>query len=99
MPASSASDVNIDTSIYFRDGRKKIDFVLVYEENLTAGAGARVPRRPSVMTPPPPIMLTDKKVAKLEAWRQRFMGNLRKAGLEMEEVSFKLYLEYIINIK
>ncbi|XP_046671611.1 anoctamin-7-like isoform X2 [Homalodisca vitripennis] len=72
-----------DMSTYFRDGRRKIDFVMVYEETLVAGSSAQS-RRASVMVPHPVHML-DKKLAKHENWRQRFMSNLRKAGLDMEE--------------
>lgn len=72
-----------DPSTYFRDARRKIDFVMVYEETMVAGSAQS--RRASVMTPPPAHLL-DKKLLKHENWRHRFMSNLRKAGLDMEEV-------------
>ncbi|XP_054265899.1 anoctamin-7-like isoform X2 [Macrosteles quadrilineatus] len=71
-----------DPSTYFRDARRKIDFVMVYEETMVAGSAQS--RRASVMTPPPAHLL-DKKLLKHENWRHRFMSNLRKAGLDMEE--------------
>lgn len=73
-----------DMSTYFKDGRRKIDFVMVYEENMEVGNSSHN-RRASVLTPLP-LHLMDKKLAKHDNWRQRFMSNLRKAGLEIEEV-------------
>lgn len=85
-----------DLSTFFRDGRRKIDFVLVYEEALTTSS--IVGRRASLMVPPHPIHLQDKKMAKHENWRQRFMANLRKAGLDMEEVCFLNLTFHLIDI-
>jgi hypothetical protein len=64
-----------DSSTFFRDGRRKIDFVLVYEENS---------RRSTVLD-----ASGDRKTNKVDTWRQRFMANLRREGLDMEEVSSK----------
>jgi hypothetical protein len=61
-----------DSSTFFRDGRRKIDFVLVYEENS---------RRSTLLD-----TSGDRKTNKLNTWRQRFMANLRREGLDMEEV-------------
>jgi hypothetical protein len=66
-----------DSSIFFRDGLRKTDFVLVYEET---------PRR-CASTGPTALDTCGDRRAKLETWRQRFMTNLRRAGLDMEEVS------------
>jgi hypothetical protein len=65
-----------DSSTFFRDGRRKIDFVLVYEENS---------RRCTVLD-----TSGDRKTTKLDTWRQRFMANLRREGLDMEEVRSEL---------
>ena len=54
-------------STFFRDGRRKVDFVLVYET--------------SEVTP-----ANDKKALRQESSRQRFMNNLVKAGLDVEQV-------------
>lgn len=78
-----------DMSTYFKDGRRKIDFVMVYEENMEVGNSSHN-RRASVLTPLP-LHLMDKKLAKHDNWRQRFMSNLRKAGLEIEEVIILSY--------
>jgi hypothetical protein len=65
-----------DSSTFFRDGLRKIDFVMVYEET---------PRR-HTSTGPTVLDTPGDRRAKLETWRQRFMTNLRRAGLDMEEV-------------
>lgn len=78
-----------DMSTYFKDGRRKIDFVMVYEENMEVGNSSHN-RRASMLTPLP-LHLMDKKLAKHDNWRQRFMSNLRKAGLEIEEVILSVY--------
>lgn len=67
-----------DSSTFFRDGRRKIDFVLVYEENS---------RRSTLLD-----TCGDRKTNKLDTWRKRFMANLRREGLDMEEVRRKLML-------
>jgi hypothetical protein len=66
-----------DSSTFFRDGHRKIDFVLVYEENS---------RRPTALD-----TSGDRKTNKLDTWRQRFMANLRREGLDMEEVCNELW--------
>lgn len=53
-----------DNGIFFRDGLRKIDFILVHEEGGTSGL---IPRRRG------------------EKWRRKFLCNLRKMGLDMEE--------------
>lgn len=71
-----------DSSTFFRDGRRKIDFVLVYEENA---------RRSSSVGSAALETHGDKKGSKLEDRRLRFMANLRRAGLDMEEVRDYFY--------
>ncbi|XP_076365201.1 anoctamin-7-like isoform X1 [Tachypleus tridentatus] len=62
-----------DKGTYFRDGKRKIDFVLVYEEPIGEAFNTQ------------PAQKASKKAHKHEAWRKKFMSNLRKAGLDMEE--------------
>ncbi|XP_023213768.1 anoctamin-7-like isoform X2 [Centruroides sculpturatus] len=62
-----------DKSTYFRDGKRKIDFVLVYEEVSDENIKNQQ------------IQKSMRKSQKHEMWRQKFMSNLRKAGLDMEE--------------
>ncbi|XP_055953568.1 anoctamin-7-like [Argiope bruennichi] len=59
-----------DKYTYFRDGKRKIDYVLVYEESSDE------------RTLPKGFA---QKTHKHEAWRKKFMANLVKAGLHMEE--------------
>jgi anoctamin-7 len=74
-PPNPETITNPDNSTFFRDGHRKIDFVLVYEET---------PRRCASVGPSVLDTSGDRR-AKLETWRQRFMTNLRRAGLDMEE--------------
>jgi hypothetical protein len=78
FPTNSEPTTTDDSSTFFRDGRRKIDFVLVYEENS---------RRSTLQD-----TSGDRKTNKLDMWRQRFMANLRREGLDMEEVGRKFML-------
>ena len=79
-PVNVGPVVPSDSSTYFRDGRRKIDFVLVYEETTRSGG-----RSSSISSAIHEVGGDKKRSTKLEAWRQRFMTNLRKTGLDMEE--------------
>lgn len=52
--------------------RRSIDFILVYEEYKASSDGGAQVERPHH--------------ERHERWRTKFMGNLRKIGLDMEEV-------------
>lgn len=94
---SDADDAAVDQvgvpyeskGLYFRDGRRKIDYVLVYEE--PKPKGSKLSKRssaamddsegePLTNKPRDPVTLN-----RHERWRTKFMGNLRKIGLDMEE--------------
>ena len=70
-------------SCFFRDGKRRIDYILVYEDTTIQG---KVRGR-----------LAEKRFLKQEAWRGRFRANLRKAGLQMEEVSRVVRLKGFAN--
>ncbi|BFZ23683.1 hypothetical protein BsWGS_26722 [Bradybaena similaris] len=56
-----------DKAMFFNDGERKIDFVLVYEEQIeTKRCHSAAEER-------------------IKKWRQKFLKNLQKAGLQMEE--------------
>ncbi|XP_065333493.1 anoctamin-7-like isoform X2 [Cloeon dipterum] len=80
MPSTSTAQVDMAT--FFKDGLRKIDFVLVYEENAMARAAAAAAGAASV-----PISGGGggRRAGKHETWRQRFMANLKRVGLDMEE--------------
>ncbi|KAG1673584.1 Anoctamin-7 [Nymphon striatum] len=75
-------DLSPNKDICFRDGKRKIDYVLAYEE----------------------IRKPDKKqkilFARHEKWRQKFLSNLRKVGLDMEEeaVESEKKVTYLIKL-
>jgi Dimerisation domain of Ca+-activated chloride-channel, anoctamin len=79
-----------DQATFFKDGLRKIDFVLVYEESALARAAAMAAGTASV-----PIA-SGRRSGKYDLWRYRFMANLRKVGLDMEEVGvqFFKYISY-----
>ncbi|XP_048241340.1 anoctamin-7-like isoform X3 [Haliotis rufescens] len=56
---------------YFKDERRKIDFVIVYEDSLDKKLGVKPAEEKHVQ------------------WREKFMRNIRKAGLETEEESLE----------
>ena len=65
------------------------DFVLVYEEDMEALEKRKNDR------PGPPEKKDKSKMTskdKAEMWRNKFTNNLRKAGLEMEEVKYLILL-------
>lgn len=62
---------------FFKDGRKRIDFVLVYEEEMEQSMKSVSTEKGS----------TEK--GSLEHKRAKFLENLKKAGLEMEEESIQ----------
>uniref|UniRef100_T1ISC6 Anoctamin n=1 Tax=Strigamia maritima TaxID=126957 RepID=T1ISC6_STRMM len=71
-----------DKDTYFRDGKRKIDFILVYEESNSSTSDSSSPKLTKRLTRQES---KNDKSQKLEYWRQKFMSNLRKAGLDMEE--------------
>ncbi|CAH1405158.1 unnamed protein product [Nezara viridula] len=73
---SSANGVE-ERLCYLRDGKRKVDFVLVYE---TVGPSRRGSVPASQLS-----AVQDKKLMKQEQWRRKFMENLSNAGLDMEE--------------
>ncbi|XP_076085009.1 anoctamin-7-like isoform X2 [Mytilus galloprovincialis] len=66
MSAKAKTPVPLEDTCFFRDGERRIDFILVYEELLETKS-------------------SNSEVVKVGKWRQKFMKNLRKVGLEMEE--------------
>lgn len=67
MEAKTKNSVEEETC-FFRDGKRGIDFILVYEEELESKS-------------------SNSELVKISKWRQKFIKNLRKIGLEMEEES------------
>ncbi|XP_059486515.1 anoctamin-7-like isoform X2 [Neocloeon triangulifer] len=76
----STSGPTPDQATYFKDGQRKIDFMLVFEESAMARAAAMAAGAASV-----PISGGGRRSGKHETWRQRFMANLKRVGLDMEE--------------
>ncbi|XP_050721652.1 uncharacterized protein LOC127001296 [Eriocheir sinensis] len=70
-----------DATTFFRDGRRRIDYVLVYED--AEGAARRTQEREKTLI----RTVSEKRMKKHETWREKFMTSLMKAGLHMEEVS------------
>ncbi|XP_021368581.1 anoctamin-7-like isoform X2 [Mizuhopecten yessoensis] len=57
-----------DRGCFFKDGYRRIDFILVYEEEVEKK-----------------VKSNSVEIEKLEKWRAKFLNNIRKTGLEIEE--------------
>jgi hypothetical protein len=69
-----------DQGLFFNDGKRKIDFILTYEEHVEKKSSSA----------------SEDKVKK---WRQKFIKNLKKAGINMEESSVDTHYETVENEK
>uniref|UniRef100_A0A8D3A858 Anoctamin n=2 Tax=Scophthalmus maximus TaxID=52904 RepID=A0A8D3A858_SCOMX len=74
---------------YFRDGRTKIDFVLVWEvrsRRKRRGKGkSEVTSEEGTSVPTEEKSRSERRKAQLAQWRERFVQNLESAGLLMEK--------------
>jgi hypothetical protein len=61
-----------------------VDYVLVYEEDLET---IELKKQGTLGAEAAPTSDTTSAREKREMWRQKFFSNLRKEGIEMEEVS------------
>ncbi|KAK3854358.1 hypothetical protein Pcinc_039158 [Petrolisthes cinctipes] len=73
-----------DATTFFRDGRRRIDYVLVYEE-VPGNQDSRRTREEREKTLTRSMSASEKRAKKHDVWRQKFMNSLMKAGLHMEE--------------
>lgn len=80
-PQQPQTNQQEDATTFFRDGRRRIDYVLVYED--AEGASRRSQEREKTLI----RTVSEKRMKKHETWREKFMMSLMKAGLHMEEVS------------
>ncbi|XP_042217319.1 anoctamin-7-like isoform X2 [Homarus americanus] len=78
----STQNIQEDATTFFRDGRRRIDYVLVYED--VAGTSRRTGREDNKDVSRT-LSASEKRSRKHDVWRQRFMTSLMKAGLHMEE--------------
>jgi len=74
------------TTTFFNDNNRKIDFVLVFQDQTgkpkpPASEGAN----DSVVAAAQAFKKLGKKQQRLEEWRQKFLSGLQAAGLEMED--------------
>jgi len=86
----SNPSLHFDEGCYFRDGRRKIDFVLAYEEamdNLEKKKEGSISKKER------------ERIDRHEMWRQKFMSSLKKAGVEMEEETVEGNSKMIFFIK
>lgn len=79
-----------DLGNFFRDGKRRIDFILVYEEK-TETIQKRQQQKEKEAKEGKKKKLTRKEREKLstdvkhDMWREKYLANLRKAGLQLEE--------------
>ncbi|KAG0721119.1 Anoctamin-7 [Chionoecetes opilio] len=76
-PQQPRSTLPEDATTFFRDGRRRIDYVLVYED---ADGVSRMNQEKTLVR-----TVSEKRMKKHESWREKFMMSLMKAGLHNEE--------------
>jgi len=105
FPAASSENISIpivkskeDSSTFFNDGSRKVDFVLVYQEQSGVGSkpdsggnqsqnedGSQENKKSTVAAAAHAFKKLSSKQQKIEGWRQKFLSGLQSAGLEMED--------------
>ncbi|KAJ8021915.1 Anoctamin-7 [Holothuria leucospilota] len=90
-----------DPGTYFNDGRKKIDFIIVYEEEKLSEKQLQKKEKEAATRrdkglPPTEEDLEEKKHGE---WRKSFLENIQKAGLVLEEDAVETEKKLIIYYK
>ena len=74
-----------DRTIFFKDGVRKIDFVLVIEDVKKKSQPSEVTESTNLFDGDEDATSKLRKQQRIEVWRQRFMGRIISQGLEVEE--------------